>query len=228
MNIQDIKDHYLSPKYNGSSLFELWLSKSEVGSSIVPSIYIEEYKEIITKFLYKYIKADYSPILSIGSGVGCIEKILFHKYKNIYCIDVLPDAVERLLNYGIKAKTIDIFSLDINSMDKQELIYLDGTVGHLFENFSTTASNNQLFAKIFYILSNILKKNCYIIFSDDVPFNNKNFEMHSSQLYIRVSDNFFVSQVERYGFIVQELFHYSYFRPQIGNVLRRIICIKKP
>lgn len=214
-----MEKHYLNFHNNRENLFDLWEKNEYVGSSISPSVYISEYRKFIFDFVVFYIRNNTS-LLSIGSGLGRVEKLLLEAGTNVVCIDIIPDAVKRLIDSGLDARLMDAFNVS-KHMHNIDVILLDGVIGHLATSFNEPYIG--LFSEILYVLKETLSFDGTIIFSDDTPFSGSTYELHTKGSFIRVSDEGFEKELNICGISINRMVHFKYHRPEIGAVTRRIV-----
>ncbi len=217
---------FYTSKTDAPSIVTRWCAGSDVGPRIVPSVYVPGYREFVVKIIGGAVRWQReASIVSLGSGVGLVEKCLVDDgFNQVLASDVLWEFVEHEVSLGLKAVRLDAFELEALNV-QFDCIYMDGTLGHLASVVS--APWEGCFAKILGALRSCLASDGSIVTSDDAPYAGEDVEVHKDVPHIRVPIGFLRSEVEAVGLRVESVALFPYQRPGTGEVQRRVVVIQR-
>ena len=133
----------------------------------------------------------------------------------------MPEFTDITKLKGLNSITADAFDIPKLGLNKQNIIYLDGSLGHLSSNYTDDFNNS--YKSILSVIKTIVSSDCYVIFSDDEPYNDGSYQLHPRTLHLRVSEENFVLQLESSNFLITKIIKFQYNRPNVGKVTRRIV-----
>ncbi|MBP6920236.1 MAG: class I SAM-dependent methyltransferase [Candidatus Omnitrophica bacterium] len=223
---QSQQNFYTQPRQDGKHIFELWQEKADVGSSITPAVYDDGYRANMVRLIKSVTRENKdAAILSIGSGIAFVEEILASDgYRNITAVDIHREAAEIARSKGLESFVATGESLPIGS-SSQDVVYLDGALGHMAASFKAPYDN--CFQQPLREVSRVLKDTGLVVISDDVPAEGSDYELNPRVELLRVSDTVIAQELKNAGFKVFDIQFFSYLRPGIGEVKRRVVVAQK-
>lgn len=225
---KQIYSFYQAPFRGDENIFELWARAAEVGAAIVPSVYDCKYQIFLVELIENLLQGvKTAPLLSIGSGVGSVEKILLEiGYNNIICTDIMKEAVLILREKGLNALQCSGLALPADlKLPKFKLLLMDGCLGHMADSFSEPSAKS--FLKPLMEVRVAICSGGYLVLSDDPPSQDRDFELNPRVPLLRVSNRILLQQLNDCGFSVVNTFSHKYQKPEIGAIFRRIVVARK-
>jgi len=130
---EDLQAYYVEAE--DENLFEKWERGEARGDSTTPSVCSPEYREWMVERLHEALGDDRDKrLLSVGAGNAMVERMLCREGYHVLAVDALMAATEIASRNGVPALCRDIRTWD-PSPDRWDVIYADGLVGHLYDEF---------------------------------------------------------------------------------------------
>jgi SAM-dependent methyltransferase len=130
---EDLQAYYVEAE--DENLFEKWERGEARGDSTTPSVCSPEYREWMLERLHEALGDDRDKrLLSVGAGNAMVERMLCREGYHVLAVDALMAATEIASRNGVPALCRDIRTWD-PSPDRWDVIYADGLVGHLYDEF---------------------------------------------------------------------------------------------
>ena len=222
---KSILDFYTKKNENGETIFQLWKNSKYVRPYMTPSVYDRNYSLIIKDLLEISAKSRNEKYLSIGSGVGKIEKQMMKEgFENVMCVDIFGEAAKITKRCGLNSVLSTGLALPFRG-ETFDIAYMDGSIGHMTPSFKSPFAKP--FQKPLKEVNRVLKKKGSIIICDDPANNGKDFQLHPRVNFLRVSDRIMIDEIEKAGFKLKNISTVHYQRRTIGKVPRRVIVARK-
>jgi hypothetical protein len=225
----DIVRFYTSPDSDGKTVYEKWDTAEDVGTRVTPAAYSPGYQREMVSLFETLLKTGEDRMLSVGAGVGRIESMLQKEkgYKNIVVTDVMPEAVALLKEKGLNALLADGRKLPELPLERFEVVYMDGSLGHMASSFETISEDGDNFRVPLMEMNRALADYGTIVISDDIPPEGQAYEINPRVKFLRLNDVTMTRELEGAGFTVREIRDIFYERPGLGKVPRRVIIARK-
>lgn len=130
---EDLQAYYVEAEEE--NIFEKWERGEARGDSTTPSVCSPEYRAWMVERLHEALEDDKDRrLLSVGAGNAMVERIIAREGYHVLAVDALMAAVEISSRNGVPSLCRDIRTWD-PSPDRFDVIYADGLVGHLYDEF---------------------------------------------------------------------------------------------
>ncbi|MEI8345082.1 MAG: methyltransferase domain-containing protein, partial [Candidatus Omnitrophota bacterium] len=223
----DVRTFYTRQVRPGKTVFDLWNSADDVGAATVPSVYSLEYRSRMIDLLEREVghRRD-APILNVGAGVGTIDRALTDKgYRNITSFDFMENAVAILNSKGLRAVLGDGRDMPMIVDGSQELVYMDGSLGHMADGFETISEHP--FEKPLREACRVLAPGGILVQSDDPPESDLRHQINPRVHLLRIDEAFMRAELEYAGLEVKKVNYIPYERPGYGEVRRRVFIAQR-